>query len=84
MSPILFYGCRTNYQEWSLKITVSYYFTISVSQKSGWTGLVLCLGSDKAKIKVLAGMTSYLAVLGKIGFHLIQIIDRIQFLAAVG
>lgn len=72
MSSVLFYGCKTNYQEQSLKTTVTYYLTVSVCQKAECTGLVLCLGSDKAKIKVLARMRSHLAALGKIGFHLIS------------
>lgn len=41
MSPLLSYCCRTNHQEQSFKTRVIYYFTVSVGQKSGWTGLVL-------------------------------------------
>ena len=85
---IVFFLLHTSYYKFSRLKQYPLINLISVytlSQSLGRLIWILCLGSQKAEIKVLARLGSYLETLGEeSASRLIPDVDRIDFLVVIG
>lgn len=69
---LIFYCCITGYNklQWLLTTPI-YQLSVLYAKVQAWCGQAFCSGSHKSKIKVLAGLYSYLGLGGLIKAHLV-------------